>query len=430
MLDSTRLQKERAEVQNKLNSDRFVEIRSTDADYEARMGEHKTLREQLNGINEKIIEALDKEDTEAQAAMATHVNTDGWSPELRGFRDIAQRTSIADYVQAVVTERNVQGAAAEYNQHIFDQWHPGDYPLEMLLDRSELFDFDAAMLQSVQTANLDDEKRAEITGVVNTGGNLSFVDRLLAESETAYLRAQSPAVGPGRHSYPIVSGSTIAAAIARGTAETPSGALSIVNSDPERIQHSYEYAAADELQMPGVANNLASDLRMSLASGLDNKVVDDLISGLTAVDVGAGADLTAAALLAGVHGVVDGRAARYFTEVRLLAGNSGPSTQTTAFARIGALLAASTIDAVFTWMANIRASGHMPSASGGEDNIIAIKTGASPPRLIVPVWRRGTMLRDTGRLQLAGTITLTGVMYADVILVNSDLHTQLRVETQ
>ena len=143
-----------------------------------------------------------------------------------------------------------------------------------------------------------------------------------------------------------------------------------------------------------------------------------------------GTTVTAAGLIAAVHSVVDGRAARYFGEVRLLAGNSGPSTQTTAFARIGALLSAATIDAVFTWMANIRASGHMTAASGGEDNIIAIKTGASPPRLIVPVWRRGTMLRDTGRLQLAGTITLTGVMYADVILVNSDLHTQLRVETQ
>ena len=38
MLDSTRLQKERAEVQNKLNSDRFVEMRSTDAEYETHHG--------------------------------------------------------------------------------------------------------------------------------------------------------------------------------------------------------------------------------------------------------------------------------------------------------------------------------------------------------------------------------------------------------
>ena len=72
----------------------------------------------------------------------------------------------------------------------------------------------------------------------------------------------------------------------------------------------------------------------------------------------------------------------------------------------------------------------MPNASGGEDNIIAIKTGASADRLIVPVWRRGSLLRDPNTQQLKGNIVLTGVMYADVIVVNSDLHTQLRVETQ
>ena len=35
------------------------------------------------------------------------------------------------------------------------------------------------------------------------------------------------------------------------------------------------------------------------------------------------------------------------------------------------------------------------------------------------------MLRDTGRLQLEGTVTITGVMYADVIVVNGNLHQQL-----
>ena len=185
--------------------------------------------------------------------------------------------------------------------------------------------------------------------------------------------------------------------VARDTAETPAGGLSIVNADPSRIQHSYEYAATDELQIPGVANGLASDLRMSLASGLDRKVVRDLISGLTAVDVTVGTTVTAAGLIAAVHNVVDGRGARYFREVLLLAGNSDVASQTTAFERIGALLSAATIDAVFTWMANIRASAHMPNASGGEDNIIAIKTGASADRLIVPVWRRGSLLRTRTR---------------------------------
>ena len=118
--------------------------------------------------------------------------------------------------------------------------------------------------------------------------------------------ARFPAVGPGRHSYPIVSGSTVAGVVARDTAETPAGGLTIVNADPSRIQHSYEYAVADELQIPGVANGLADDLRASLASGLDRKVVRDLISGLTAVDVTAGTTVTAAGLIAAVHSVVDG----------------------------------------------------------------------------------------------------------------------------
>ena len=94
------------------------------------------------------------------------------------------------------------------------------------------------------------------------------------------------------------------------------------------------------------------------------------------------------------------------------------------------MLAATTIDAVFNWMANIRASAHMGAAAGGEDDIIAIKTGAAPARLIVPVWRRGTLLRDAGRLQLQGAITLTGVMYTDVIVAKTDIHTLLEVETQ
>ena len=391
------------------------------------MGEAKALRDQLSAVNEKLIEALNKEDTEAQAVMARNVaSTDGWSPELRAVREIAQRASIADYVGAAVEERTVEGAAREYSDHVFGTHSPGDYPLEMLLDRDEFFDMGANEWKALKA-----EDRAIITGIAATHGNPTFVDRLLASSEAAYLRARFPAVGPGRHSYPIVSGTTVARSGSSGHRRDPCGrAQTIVNADPSRIQHSYEYAATDELQIPGVANGLASDLRMSLASGLDRKVVRDLITGLTAVDVTAGTTVTAAGLIAAVHGVVDGRAARYFNEVLLLAGQQDVASQTTAFERIGALLSAATIDAVFTWMANIRASAHMPNASGGEDNIIAIKTGDSADRLIVPVWRRGSLLRDPNTQQLKGNIVLTGVMYADVIVVNSDLHTQLRVETQ
>ena len=297
----------------------------------------------------------------------------------------------------------------------------------MLLDRGEYFSLEAH--QAAHVFEPDAEQRTEITGVVGGAGNLTFVDRLMQSSEGAYLRATYPVVGPGRHSYPIFTGG-IGAVIARGTAEVPAGGLEVEQADPRRIQKSYEIARADELRMPGVLAAAVPDIRMSLASGLDNVVVDDVITELTAQDVTAGTTLTMPALIAAIHGVVDGKGASFFREVRLLAGNTAASSQTTAFAHLGALLAAVTLDALFEVLANVRASAHMTAASGGEDNIIAVKTGAAPPRLIVPVWRRGEFLRDTGRLQLQGTITVTGALYGDVILAANDIHTQLRVETQ
>ena len=76
-------------------------------------------------------------------------------------------------------------------------------------------------------------------------------------------------------SYPIVSGDVpLPQWLPAATAETPAGGLTIVNADPSRIQHSYEYAVADELQIPGVANALCrATCACRLASGLDRKVV-------------------------------------------------------------------------------------------------------------------------------------------------------------
>ena len=362
--------------------------------------------------------------------MARNVDTSGWTAEMREFHQLGQRTSMAEYMSAGIALRQLTAGTPEheYNSHVFgDTWNVGEYPLEMLLDRGEYFSLEAS--QAAQVLEPDAEQRTEITGVVGSGGNLTFVDRLLQGGEGAYLRATYPVVGPGRHSYPVFTGG-IGAVIARGTAETPAGGLNVESADPRRIQKSYEIARADELRMPGVLAAAVPDVRMSLVSGLDNVVVDDTISGLTAQDVTSGTTLATAGLIAAMHGVVDGKGASFFREVRLLAGNTAATSQTTAFARLGALLAAVDLDALFEVLTNVRASAHMPAASGGEDNIIAIKTGAAPPRLIVPTWRRGEFYRDTGRLQLQGTITVTGAMYADVILAANDIHTQLRVETQ
>ena len=421
LLESKTIDIERIKVQQKMNAPRLVEMRATDEDFESRMGERKALQEQLNGLNERLILAHQTEDQEAQAAMSRHSDTTGWTPELRELHEVASRTSFHDYFESVVHELPLKGAAREYSEHVFTRWSPGEFPLEMLLDRDE--PWTPKDYNSFVKSSKEDEERAEITGVAADAGNLTWAMRLFGMGEAAYMGAQMPAVGPGRHSYPIISGTTAAAAIARGTAEAPAGGLSITNADPERIQHSYEYSAVDEVQMPGIANALASDLRDSLMAGLDAKVIADLITTFgTNVTPAATAVIETLSNFLGRFGlVVDGKVAYDVRDVRALIGTidtSGVSSYT--------ILAASSIANVAHWFtmpdgfhSTVRGSAHIPIAASGNQNVLFYGM-RGPSRLMVPIWRRGQLLRDTGRLQLNNEVTLTGVMYADVILVNSD----------
>ena len=241
-----------------------------------------------------------------------------------------------------------------------------------------------------------EEKRTLITGVVAGSENESYVARLLAGGDGAYLGASYPSVGPGRHSFPIVSGSTVAATIARGTAEVPAGGISIVNADPARVQHSYEINSADELQMAGLMPYMQSDLRASLTSGLDVKVLTDLLSGLT--EVNDNTTMTLAKLLAKFGGAVDGKGAKNVNQVRILASNESYTfVSALNIANVGTFMSLVPHD-------RFLASSNMPDhGTANHGHGIAYRTGAGAlQRLIVPVWRRGQLLRDTGQAPARG----------------------------
>ena len=441
MLASSRIELERVELRKKTNAlGLTIETRMAgeesldDEAVETRVKERQGLVEQMITKDEEMIAALRKEDGELQAAMAKNTNTDGWTPEAREFHELGQRTTMAEYMRAGIALRQLTPGSPEheYNTHVFgNSFNIGDYPVEMLLDRNEYFSLEAH--QAKQVMEPDAEQRTEITGVVANGGNLTFVDRLLQGSEGAYLRASYPAVGPGRHSYPVFSGSAAAARIARGTAETPAGGLSVANADPERIQHTYEVARSDELQMPGVLAAAVSDLRMSLVAGLDNRVVDLLIGALTHTAPAVGTTVTLALFLARWASAVNGIAARSMEEVKWLVGTVPEASMSNAtYSTMMALASVSTVPGMFDLFRSdrFRGSAHINATSSTDrQSAIAIRTGAAPPRLIVPVWRRGEILRDTGRLQLQGAITITGALYADVIVAATDVHQLHTIDT-
>ena len=427
MLDSQRIQIDRIKLQRKINE--IPEMRDDDPEAETRMAKRSVLMEQLLGIDEKFIEALQKEDQEAQAVMARHVDTDGWPSELRELRELAQKTSIVRYLRAAADQSEIrEGPEAEYNKHILGNFAAGDYPLEMLLDRNEMVKLDAAAL-GFETK--EEEERTLLTGVANNAGNISYADRLLADTDGAYLMATFPAVGPGRHSYPIITGTTVADDYARGATETPAGGLSIENADAERIQHSYQMSSVDDFHMPGVAAYLARDLRASLASGLDLKVVTDLLSELT--QVADTATITLAKWFGKWGAVVDGRAAKTVNDVRWLVGTHGRGTPPVSTYSFASALSIANVGHFFTLIPHDRFRGtpHIPQAvvTTIRQDAIAVRTGAPGlRRLIVPVWRRASLLRDPYSGALDGDVYLIGSMYAQVVVVNSDQHARYQID--
>ena len=426
MLESQRLTKEISTVRAKVN--RMPEFRSDDPEAEKRMVERSVLVEQLVGLDEKLVEAMDLEDKEAQAAMARSIDVSGLTPEQREYRELAQRTNFENYVMAALGERQLTKGSAEeeYNQHVFgDKYALGEFPMEMLLDREEQVDLKPHELEEMRTIIASSG-----TGF-SAAGSVTFIDRIFATSDGAYLGAQYPAVGPGRHSYPVVSGNSVAAQFARGAAETPAGTLNIESADPTRIQKSYEYSRSDELQIPGIGAALQRDARMALMAGLDNKVIDDLLAALT--DPTANSTIETLALVLGRFGAaVDGRGAVDVRQVRILCGTvSGGTSQPATYAMVSALTIAN-IGHFFNLMPHdrFRGSSHIAATASKNQAGIAYRTGMpGSRRLLAPVWRRAEILRDTGRLQTSGQVTLTAAMYADVIIANTDLHTELDFRT-
>ena len=187
MLDSHRLQIERAEIQNKLNNDRLIEIRSTDTDAELRSGERKALTEQMNGVNERLIVALQQEDIETQMVTAKHVDmgSDIWTPELRELRTIAQKAEFRHYVASSISETPLQGEAREYNEQMLGSWAPGEFPIEKLLDPVE--DFKPSELIGYKMADKSTEERAAIGGTFSNVGAVTWASRLFQSSEALYL---------------------------------------------------------------------------------------------------------------------------------------------------------------------------------------------------------------------------------------------------
>ena len=401
--------------------------------YRTATRQHLDLSKQVHTKKGELREATDKEAQDTQAALESNPDTSDWTPELRAFRDLYQATDPGQYVLFAANGREIrEGPEFEYNTHVLGNFSVGDIPLEQFADRTK--PLDPLGMGQIRTPVNEMEKRTEITGPDASHGTPEWMARLFANTEGAYLNASYRSVGPGRHSYPIVTGTgRLGTSRARGASGTAAGGLTIQDADPGRIDANFEYASVDELAMPGIANYLGSDLFGALVAGLDNKVVDDLIDGLT-VATATATTITLPTFLGVWASVVDGRGARYMDEVDWLLGSVPESAMTNdIYSKMMPLALASTVPGIpqLFMSQRVRGSAHIKATTGADvSQGIAIRRGVNLPRLIVPVWRRAQLLRSMAHDdQRSGTILLTGVMFADVIVVNEDEHFAYNFDT-
>ena len=189
----------------------------------------------------------------------------------------------------------------------------------------------------------------------------------------------------------------------------------------------------NELEIPGIANALAPDLRGGLMEANDAKVVTDLLAGVGTVTPAVTMVVeTLSNFLSRFGLVVDGRVAYDVRDVRALVGTQLDGSDSSYVA-----LSASSIANIAQWFtmpddfhARVRGSAHIPApVNTTKDQFVLFYGNRGPGRLINPVWRRGVLLRDTGRKQLENQVTLTGVMFVDVILVNTDPYRKGSINT-
>ena len=440
MLESHRLKIEELRLMNKSNQEKYLELIPDTEKYEVFVGEHRAIMSELADVREKLCAAYETESEEATIAMATKVDMPNelWTPELREIRDLGQKCELGDYFKAVVEGRPVGGAAAEYNQHVLNRNAIGDFPVEMLMDRSEELKLGADYFKELKEV----EHRAVITGTTsNVGASANFLTRLFANSEAAFMNANMIPVGPGDHSFPIVAGTDVASDYDRNAAETPDGAITINTAVARRIQKTYEVPEEDNHRIPGIANHLLGDLRMALMAGLDKYVIGQLRGGLNFTPPANSTVETLSAFLARWGGVVDGVGARNVGDLRVLVNTIPQSSTTDSVFKLLSGLSLPSGGSHFWEMKYLsdpnylRGSRHIPAAASKVGEVLFAKTGSNVRRLMNPIWRAGRMstgqaLVDRGRLQLSAVTTYTVALFTAVVVGGTDMHIKgsVRVE--
>ena len=168
--------------------------------------------------------------------------------EGREIRQLEGRVQFGSYVQAALSQRSVDGAELEWNQHLGMQSH--QFPL--------------ALLSREVRAKRDGDAEAS---------QATWLDRLLDGTAADRLGISFSPVAPGVAAYPVVTAG--GGATQRGRQEAvgeSTYSVSVTEIKPGRAAIHGIYSVEDNARLPGLADAIVRDMGSAMAESIDRKV--------------------------------------------------------------------------------------------------------------------------------------------------------------
>ena len=382
MTPTQKLTIERAELQNKLNSDRFVEIRTDAPDYETRIVEAKALRSQLHTVNEKLIEAVKTDDDTP--------------PETREWADVSGKFDLGEMFDGVMEHRASSGAIAEVQAE--RGLASNALPTELLM-----------------------EKRAVTPAPGDTGQTQNAIEGyVFPNSVAAFLDIPSPIVPVGDATFPVLTSDPAAGTPAENAAQAETtGAFSADVLSPGRIQASFFWSREDANRMAGMSEALRDALQGGVADKLDSEIMEGSNGLLTATNL-ANHNVTAETGFSDYvsefgYSRVDGRYAASGADLRLVMGSATYAHAGGQYRHANADDVA--LDRLSEITGGVRVSAHVPAAASNKQNVL-IRLG-NRRDMVAPVWGAVTLIPDEITKADRGQIQLTAVLLHAVKILRS-----------
>ena len=340
--------------------------------------------------------------------------------EEREYRDLVNRAEVRDYLTEAVTGREAEGAASELRAHIFgDRARAGLVPWDVLLPRTG----------ERPEARAD----AATTGPADVGTvQLPIVQRVFAQSASAFLGVDMPTVPMGEAVFTVLSAGASAENRAGGVAKDAEAATFTPTSlAPIRLSARYLVRVEDLARLAGMEESLRADLRGALSDGMDKQ---SITGDGNAPNVQGFLDVLAdpavpnvapsfSSMIKTAAASVDGRFAVNLPEVRMLVGADTYAIAAGQFNQVGDVASA---DYLVSRSGGFQVSANIAKADIQHGITFALRGIGSA---VAPVWDGLEIIRDPYSNAETGQVALTAIMLWNFKVIRTAAYRQVSFKT-